>query len=211
MRCSQKLVHVPVIFLSALHDVNDKVKAFEVGGVDYITKPFQPEEVILRVRSQMLLQSQKKQLLEEISQYQATIEFLYKSSILLASLLNNLPDGILEIQCVRDAINNSICDFTVLVVNPAFIEIFAQTKDDFQVGNKIISLLAKINLQLPNLLIQVVETGENINQVLPINLSADNRQELHFIIMKLGDGCSIVVRNIISNGYSTKQFVGSIN
>ena len=96
-------------------------------------------------------------------------------------------------------------------MNPAFIEIFAQTKDDFQVGNKIISLLAKINLQLPNLLIQVVETGENINQVLPINLSADNRQELHFIIMKLGDGCSIVVRNIISNVYSTKQFVGSIN
>ncbi|HEY9298511.1 MAG TPA: response regulator, partial [Phormidium sp.] len=42
---------VPVIFLSALDDVLDKVKAFQVGGVDYITKPFQIEEVLARIQN----------------------------------------------------------------------------------------------------------------------------------------------------------------
>jgi CheY-like chemotaxis protein len=194
---NEQLVDIPIIFLSALHDINDKIRAFAVGGVDYITKPFHPEEVILRVRSQMILQSQKIQLLEEISQHQETVEVLYKSSSLLASLLNNSPDGILGIECVRSPCDGMIEDFMVLVVNPAFIEIFAQKKDDLQVGNKILSLLDTINPQLSDLLIKVVVTGESINQVLKSYLSAEHRQELHFIIVKLGDGCSIVVRNII--------------
>ena len=53
---------IPIIFLSALDDVFDKVKAFKVGGVDYITKPFQAEEVIVRVRHQLDLQTAKAQL-----------------------------------------------------------------------------------------------------------------------------------------------------
>ena len=44
---------IPVIFLSALDQAIDKVKAFEAGGVDYITKPFLTDEVIVRVQSQI--------------------------------------------------------------------------------------------------------------------------------------------------------------
>src|SRR5438046_1571476 len=44
---------IPVIFISALDDVFDKVKAFETGGVDYVTKPFQAAEVLARVESQL--------------------------------------------------------------------------------------------------------------------------------------------------------------
>ena len=51
--------NVPVIFLSALSDILDKVKAFEVGGLDYITKPFQVEEVLIRVKNQLDLQAAK--------------------------------------------------------------------------------------------------------------------------------------------------------
>ena len=49
LKASPKLKDVPVIFLTALSDIADKVKAFEVGGVDYITKPFHLEEVQARV------------------------------------------------------------------------------------------------------------------------------------------------------------------
>ena len=55
---------IPIIFLSALDDVFDKVKAFNVGGVDYITKPFQAEEVIVRVRHQLDLQIAKAEIAE---------------------------------------------------------------------------------------------------------------------------------------------------
>ncbi len=47
---------IPIIFLSALDDVLDKVKAFEVGGVDYISKPIQVKEVLARVKNQISLQ-----------------------------------------------------------------------------------------------------------------------------------------------------------
>ena len=56
LKANEKTRDIPVIFLSALDDVLDKVKAFEVGGVDYISKPFQVEEVLVRVKNQIALQ-----------------------------------------------------------------------------------------------------------------------------------------------------------
>jgi len=47
---------IPVIFLSAQDDLQDKVKAFDVGGADFIGKPFQVEEVLVRVKNQLALQ-----------------------------------------------------------------------------------------------------------------------------------------------------------
>ncbi|MGB8698418.1 MAG: EAL domain-containing protein [Thermosynechococcaceae cyanobacterium] len=57
LKADESTQHIPIIFLSALDDVFDKVKAFSVGGVDYITKPFQIEEVLIRVQHQLALQS----------------------------------------------------------------------------------------------------------------------------------------------------------
>ncbi|RZM82786.1 putative bifunctional diguanylate cyclase/phosphodiesterase [Leptolyngbya iicbica] len=54
LKADEVTADVPIIFLSALSDAFDKVKAFEVGGVDYITKPFQMAEVLVRVRNQVL-------------------------------------------------------------------------------------------------------------------------------------------------------------
>lgn len=62
LKSQQKTAEIPVIFLSALDDVIDKVKAFAVGGVDYITKPFQVEEVLARVEHQLTIRRLQKQL-----------------------------------------------------------------------------------------------------------------------------------------------------
>ena len=63
----EKLEEIPVIFISAASDTEDKVKAFAEGGVDYITKPFQKEEVIARVRTHIKLSHtiQRKQKMAE--------------------------------------------------------------------------------------------------------------------------------------------------
>jgi PleD family two-component response regulator len=53
---------IPVIFISALDDALDKVEAFQVGGVDYITKPFQIEEVLARVENQIALHQQREEI-----------------------------------------------------------------------------------------------------------------------------------------------------
>jgi signal transduction histidine kinase len=54
--------HVPIIFLSALDDAIDKVKAFQAGGVDYITKPYHLEEVLARVKHQLTIRQLQTQL-----------------------------------------------------------------------------------------------------------------------------------------------------
>lgn len=53
---------IPIIFLSALSETTDKVRAFRAGGADYITKPFQIEEVLARVENQLALQRMQREL-----------------------------------------------------------------------------------------------------------------------------------------------------
>jgi two-component system, sensor histidine kinase and response regulator len=62
LKSNDRTMDVPIIFISALDDLEDKLKAFEVGGVDYITKPFQIEEVLARVQSQLMLVAQRRQI-----------------------------------------------------------------------------------------------------------------------------------------------------
>jgi two-component system sensor histidine kinase/response regulator len=76
LKADEKTREIPVIFISALDDVFDKVKAFQVGGVDYISKPFQGEEVMARIENQLTICRQKKQLQNEIKERQKTEETL---------------------------------------------------------------------------------------------------------------------------------------
>lgn len=62
LKADEKTCQIPVIFLSALDSALDKVKAFTIGGVDYITKPFQIEEVLVRVQNQLTIQQLRGEL-----------------------------------------------------------------------------------------------------------------------------------------------------
>ena len=111
LKASPQTASIPVIFLSALDHVLDKVKAFEVGGVDYITKPFQDREVLVRVANQLtiqnqqrLLQNQTKQLEECVRRLQNEIQDRQRAELALRIaqkksdhlLLNILPAAIIE-------------------------------------------------------------------------------------------------------------------
>lgn len=58
---------VPVIFMTALHDTAEKVKAFGVGAVDYITKPIQHEEALARIQAHMTLRRLQRELEQELA------------------------------------------------------------------------------------------------------------------------------------------------
>jgi len=70
LKADGRTAGIPVIFLSALDQVLDKVTAFAVGGVDYITKPFHLEEVLARVENQLTLQRLQKKLHEQNARLQ---------------------------------------------------------------------------------------------------------------------------------------------
>lgn len=67
----ESLKDVPVIFLTALTEVTDKVRAFEVGGIDYVTKPFQVEEVTARVKTHLALRRARQDLAASYEQLRA--------------------------------------------------------------------------------------------------------------------------------------------
>lgn len=65
---------IPIIFVSAIDETLDKVKAFNIGGVDYITKPFQVEEVLARIKHQLVIENQKQELNNLILELKQEIE-----------------------------------------------------------------------------------------------------------------------------------------
>ena len=70
LKANPKTSKIPIIFISALDEVFDKVRSFAVGGVDYIAKPFQVEEVFARIENQLAIQRLQTQLYQRNNQLQ---------------------------------------------------------------------------------------------------------------------------------------------
>lgn len=132
LKSNPETQNIPIIFVSALDDVLDKVKAFQVGGLDYITKPFHKEEVIARVENQLTIRLQQKQLEAEIQQRQKTEErlrfYLHAVShdlrnpvIGLSMILKNIlrQDQSLKIPILRSVLErmNNSCDRQLQLIN----------------------------------------------------------------------------------------------
>ena len=73
LKADESLKDIPVIFISGLTDTTDKVKGFSVGAVDYVTKPFQPQEVKARVRTHLMIRSLQRELREHNDQLEELV------------------------------------------------------------------------------------------------------------------------------------------
>ena len=83
-----RLCDIPVVFISYVDDPSQKTRGFEVGGVDYITKPFHDAEVLARVRTHIM----NKQMREQLKRHNAEIgKELDEHRRQLLALLDNLP------------------------------------------------------------------------------------------------------------------------
>lgn len=82
---NKRLVDIPVIFMTALDTVDDKLTGFKAGGVDYITKPFEQTEVLIRINTHINLRKKALKLKE-------TQEELLLEKNKLETLINSIPD-----------------------------------------------------------------------------------------------------------------------
>ena len=188
LKATAETEQIPVIFLSVLDEMNDKLQAFRVGGADYITKPFQVEEVLARIDKQIGLQKLQQQLKEQNYQLQ-------QSQSLLASILNSSLDGVVAYSAVRNSEGN-IVDFQWLLINPAAEKFYGLLLNEI-VGKSLLAELSQVrNNGLFDLYVSVVETGETVDREFSYEHERDTIVWLHIVAVKLNDGLAVTFRNI---------------
>ncbi len=74
LKANNKTEDIPIIFMTALSEITDKVRGFEAGAVDYITKPFQLEEILARIRAHLIIQRLKNDLQVKNEALQESLE-----------------------------------------------------------------------------------------------------------------------------------------
>ncbi|MEW6521714.1 MAG: response regulator [Thermodesulfobacteriota bacterium] len=128
---------IPVIFISALDGIADKVKGFDCGGVDFVTKPFQPEEVLARVKTHLELRHLQVQLQKayadvELQVRQRTAELcqanadLRESERKFKTIFENIQDGYILADMAG----------AILLVNPATLQILGYDSAGELIGRK---------------------------------------------------------------------------
>jgi adenylate cyclase len=166
LKANERTRGIPVIFLSALVEVADKVKGFSVGGVDYITKPFEPTEVIARVENQLRLRELELQLREKNTMLRREIAYREQAEVetrlLLETtkfqkeqieelLLNILPKPIADrLQDRETIIADSFADVSVLFADLVGFTTLAAEKtasETVKILNQIFSQFDQLSIQ----------------------------------------------------------------
>ncbi len=129
LKGSENTREIPVIFLSAMHETIDKVKAFEVGGVDYITKPFQVEEVLVRVKTHLNLYLLQRKMEETNNNLEAIVKHRTNELLKLKILKHGFE---LELKIAK-GIQSSLLPNKIVPFNDK-VAIFAETKSAKRVG-----------------------------------------------------------------------------
>ncbi|MDJ0648019.1 MAG: response regulator [Xenococcaceae cyanobacterium MO_188.B19] len=90
---------IPIIFLTALSETLDKVQGFELGGVDYITKPTEQEEVLMRIQTHLTIQRMRHKLISQNQELQQTLNF----EALVRRITDKIRDSLDEITILQTA------------------------------------------------------------------------------------------------------------
>jgi DNA-binding response OmpR family regulator len=103
---------VPVVFLTGRDDGDDKVKAFEAGGVDYVVKPFEVEEIQARVKTHLALREAQLELAESRERIRALEEFRDE---LVHMIVHDTRSPLTSIQELSGPLARSRCDLVKIV------------------------------------------------------------------------------------------------
>jgi len=181
LKADDKTKDIPILFISALDDTESKVRGFRAGAVDYVTKPFQEMEVLVRVKTHLSLRALYQQAQDEIK------ERIEKENQLHA-LLSAIPDIIYRVR--KDG---TILDFktssTGLLFAPPdrLIGSSITTLQNEQIGK---NFLAKIEETLRSGEIQSLDFEENIGgtiHVLEARMKDSGPEEVIVIVRDVSE------------------------
>ena len=134
-------INTPVIFLSALSDVDDRISGLELGADDYIGKPFDSRELILKIKKNI----SKKQSLDVVNLGENTEFDLKKEQLLHKSVKVNLSSN--EVKILKLLINNSHQYLTRDLLNTELGLDFLSRSGDMQISRLRLKLKKECNLE----------------------------------------------------------------
>ncbi|HAF94785.1 MAG: hypothetical protein A2021_06660 [Elusimicrobia bacterium GWF2_52_66] len=114
LKADEKLKDIPVIFLSSLDEMRDKVKAFNVGGVDYITKPYRFEEVRARVETHLTLKAAREYLKDKNRFLEYTFSRFVSPAVVETMKLRPISDFLKMERCEVTVLFADLRGFTTL-------------------------------------------------------------------------------------------------
>ncbi|WP_437970702.1 response regulator [Sorangium sp. So ce260] len=114
LKASASTREIPVIFMTALADTADKVAGFEAGGVDYVTKPFQLDEVVARVRTHLAMHAMRRKIEAQNAQLQREIAMReqFESALRLAhgALEQRVAERTVELAAANASLQEEIAE-----------------------------------------------------------------------------------------------------
>lgn len=129
LKTDEKTKHIPIIFLTGIDKIEETVKAFEAGAVDYVTKPFRKEELKARVFTHLELKHakdtirlQNEQLKAEILSRRKVEKNLFESEKKYSSLITDLSDAVFKISYPEGKYD---------YISPAAEKVFGYSKNSF--------------------------------------------------------------------------------
>lgn len=151
LKADEKTRNIPIIFISALDEVMDKVKAFAVGGVDYITKPFHAEEVLARVHTHLSVRNMQRQLQQQNVRLQKEIKVRQQMEEKITTALKEKEVLLQELHHRTESSMNVICSMLRLQSSVVWDENITQMFKDLETRVRTIALVHQRLYQTENL------------------------------------------------------------
>jgi formate hydrogenlyase transcriptional activator len=208
---------IPVIFISALDCIEEKVTAFNIGGIDYVTKPFQAEEVLARVKTHIMIQDMQKQLQtaygeieikvqERTAELKKTNEILEKEINHRKTIEEKLKDSFKEVEQLKNRLEEENMYLQEEIKTTLqFGEIIGQNKQ----LKKTMTLIKQVSTSTTTVLI-LGKTGTGKELVARAIHQQSNRKTRTLVKVN----CAAIPANLIESelfGHEKGAFTGAIS
>jgi len=215
LKANQEYQNIPILFLSALNNMEDIIKGFQIGADDYITKPFNKDELLTRITHQISLIEAKRKLLKQNEELKQLIYERDKFYSLIAHDLRS-PMGILKMSLniltgiPEDSVGQEMYDI-ISMANRTADEMFSMLDNllkwaKWQMG-RLLPIYQKFNIvELTRSVTQIFST---ISELRKITIVFDSKEKIDVNIDI--DMIKTVLRNLISNAIKYSPDGSTIN
>jgi two-component system sensor histidine kinase/response regulator len=215
LKANQEYQNIPILFLSALNNMEDIIKGFQIGADDYITKPFNKDELLTRITHQISLIEAKRKLLKQNEELKQLIYERDKFYSLIAHDLRS-PMGILKMSLniltgiPEDSVGQEMYDI-ISMANRTADEMFSMLDNllkwaKWQMG-RLLPIYQKFNIvELTRSVTQIFST---ISELRKITIVFDSKEKIDVNIDI--DMIKTVLRNLISNAIKYSLDGSTIN